>query len=132
MNRKGFTLIELVTVIALLGIIAIIAFVSIFQVIKKSKVSDCENLLLSIKSATNEYVSDNRYSWTDKSAKKIDAQTLIDGEYLSGPIKNPFNSNEPLTASNIEIVITLNSDYSAKDITIKNGSNAVVCSNNKW
>jgi len=132
MNKKGFTLIELVTVIALLGIISIIAFVSIFDVIKKSKVSDCENLILSIKSAAKEYASDKRYGWTNANDKSITAQTLIDGNYLSSPITDPFDNSSTLIAGNINITITLNSDYSAKDVTVKYGSRAVVCSNNKW
>lgn len=131
MNKKGFTLIELVTVIALLGIIAIIAFVSIFAVIKKNKVSNCENLLLSIKSAAKDYVSDNRYNWSNNSSKTITAETLVNGDYLSSPIIDPFDDS-PLTASNIKITISLNSDYSAKDVTITYDNRTVNCNNKKW
>ena len=45
MNNKGFTLIELIATIALLAIIATISFVSINEVIKNSKIKNCENLL---------------------------------------------------------------------------------------
>ena len=52
MNRKGFTLIELVATIALLANIAIISFVSINGVIDKSKIDNCKSLVSNIKSAS--------------------------------------------------------------------------------
>ena len=114
MNRKGFTLIELVVTIALLAIIAVISFVSISGVIKQSKVSNCNDLVNNIKSATKDYVSDNRYGVINTN---ITAETLISGKYLSGPIVNPFD-NTDISPGSVRIKIELNTDYTTKNIII--------------
>lgn len=114
MNNKGFTLIELIATIALLGVLAVISFVSITGIIKKSKVTDCEALVSSIKSAAKEYASDNRYGTIDTT---ITAQNLIAWNYLSSPVVNPF-TDEEMNASTITITIQLNADYSVKNVTI--------------
>lgn len=122
MNNKGFTLVELIATIALLAVIAIISFVSINEVINQSKVNDCENLLSSIKSAAKEYVSDNRYNSNfDNDNDKIEnitSKTLIDNNYLSGNIVNPFDNNETINAENIKIQIQLKDDYTAKKVDL--------------
>ena len=114
LNNKGFTLIELIATIALLAVIAIISFVSINGVVNQSKVNDCEALVMNIKSAAKEYVSDNRYASINKN---ITAQDLINGKYLSSPIINPF-TKEDIDASAIKINITLKDDYSADVISV--------------
>ena len=115
MNNKGFTLIELIATIALLGVLAVISFVSITGIIKKSKVTDCEALVSSIKSVAKEYASDNRYGTIDTT---ITAQNLISWNYLSSPVVNPF-TDEEMNASTITITIQLNTDYSVKNVTIE-------------
>ena len=117
MNNKGFTLIELIATIALLAIIAVISFVSITEVVNKSRVSDCENIKKSIITATKEYVSDNRYSFSNNNSFNITAELLISKNYLSSPIINPF-TNEEIDDVDIKIVVELNDDYTAKKITI--------------
>ena len=122
MNRKGFTLIELLVTIALLAIIVIISFVSINKVIEQSKVNNCKSLVSSIKSATSEYVSDNRYKRDfikevgGKTIMKIYATRLVEGNYLSSPILNPFDKSE-VEPGKIEILITFNT------VNTSNGSN---------
>ena len=117
MNKKGFTLVELVATIALLAIIAIISFVSINAVLEDSRVKNCENLVKSIKVAAKEYVSDNRYDFDNNNTRTISVKTLIEGKYLTDEIKNPFNTSEDVT-NKIEVSIQLNDDYSAKSITV--------------
>lgn len=127
MNNKGFTLIELVATIALLAVISVISFVSINAVITESKVKDCESLVNNIKSATKEYVSDNRYN---SSFNKNDI--TIDKLNLSSDLINPF-TKEKLSSSDVKIEVTLNTDYTVKTIDIKNSSgNIVDCSTEKW
>lgn len=127
MNNKGFTLIELIATIALLGIIAVISFVSISGVIKKSKVNDCENLVMNIKSAVKEYVSDNRYS------SGFDVSNIkVSDLNLSGSLVNPF-TKETLTINDVIIEVTLRSDYTVDTVNIKNSSgNLVECKDEKW
>lgn len=125
MNRKGFTLIELIATIALLAIIATISFVTISNVIKQSKVNDCHTLVNSIKAATNEYVSDNRYGNLD--IDNFNASKLVDGNYLRGNIINPF-TKETIGPSEVKINIILNNDFTLKEATIISPEVLVKCS----
>ena len=102
MNRKGFTLVELIAVIALLSIIAIISLVSINSVIEKSRVSDCENLKLSIKTAAKDCVSDHRYDNVDEIGNCYLVTGLVSKNYLSGPVKDPFNNSNDLERTTID------------------------------
>ena len=122
MNNKGFTLIELIATIALLGIIAAISFVSISKVLEQSKVNDCNSLVSSIKSATSEYVSDNRYNRNfvnsvSNNKVNIQADILTNGNYLSSPIINPYTKEE-IAPSSINVSIELNNNYTVKQVTI--------------
>lgn len=135
MNRKGFTLIELIATIALLAVIAIISFVSITKVIEQNKINNCETLVNNIKTAANEYVSDNRYkkSFVDGISsdyiKNIDAGVLTSGNYLSTPIINPFNKNE-ISPNDIIIKIVLNHNYSSQSVEITSPSVLLECKTN--
>ena len=133
MNRKGFTLIELIVTIALLAVIAVISFVSISKVLEQGKVNDCNSLVGNIKTATNEYISDNRYNREfvntvidDKVI--ITADTLINGSYLSGPIINPYDNKTEIPASSIVIEVTLRSDdYTVGKIEINSPDTLKAC-----
>ncbi len=133
MNNKGFTLIELIVTIALLAIILTISFVSITAVINSNKEEQCNNLVNSIKSASEEYVSDNRYnSKFIKSVKNksitIDGSYLVNNNYLNGAIVNPFNNKE-IDASSIKLTITLNNDYTVSSISIDEPAVLKECKN---
>ena len=103
MNRKGFTLIELIVTIALLSVVSIISFVSITGIINDSKEKDCNNLVKSIKSATKDYISDNRYNnvfisnVTGYNTYDMSAKILTDENYLSSPITNPFDNKTDIS-----------------------------------
>ena len=118
MNNKGFTLIELVATIGLLAVVSIISYVSINKVIEESKVNDCEQLVMSIKSASKEYVSDNRYNLTTNVDLNITSLDLVNNKYLSSPIINPFDKSE-INPSDISIKISLKDDYTVETITIE-------------
>ncbi len=123
MNKKGFTLIELVMTIALLSIIAIISFVSINKVIEKNKVDNCETVVESIKMAVTEYVSDNRYNNSfiadidNTYVKTINDISFLANRYLSTPVHNPFK-NEDISLSTITVKINFNGDYTVRKVEI--------------
>lgn len=133
MNNKGFTLIELIVTIALLAIILTISFVSITAVINSNKEEQCNNLVNSIKSASEEYVSDNRYnSEFIKSVRNkiitIYGSVLVNNNYLNGSIVNPFNNKE-IDASSIKLTITLSNDYTVSLISIDEPAVLKECKN---
>ena len=87
----------------------------------------------SIKSASEEYVSDNRYnSKFIKSVKNksitIDGSYLVNNNYLNGSIVNPFNNKE-IDASSIKLPITLNNDYTVSSISIDEPAVLKECKN---
>ena len=131
MNNKGFTLIELLATVALLSVIVTISFISINSMIKQNKVNNCETIVNNLKSATKEYVSDNRYKrdFTREVVSNkvnINASLLIGGNYLSSPIIDPFDSGHEINADSIEIIITLNNDYTVKEVSV----NGIECNKN--
>lgn len=115
MNRRGFTLIELLVTISLLAIISLISFVSINKVIEQNKINNCQTIVNNIKNATSEYISDNRYK--NLIIDNFTAKILVNGNYLSSPIINPFTKEE-INPDSILISIELNSDYTLKKATI--------------
>ena len=135
MNRKGFTLIELIVTIALLAVVSIISFVSITNIINDSKEKNCNNLVKSIKSATKDYISDNRYndvfvSNVTDDTYYMSAKILTDENYLSSPITNPFDNKTDIS-NYIKIKVEYNSDYTPKNILVCYNNSEIDCNNGK-
>lgn len=99
MNRKGFSLIELIIVIALLAVLMLVLVPSIITLLNKNDVKSCYNLEDSIINATKEYVVNNKYNlnFTCDKEKEISLQTLIDSGDLkisNNKITNPVTDTE--------------------------------------
>ena len=62
LNRKGFTLVELIAVVVILSLIVGIGATAITEVIKNNKEKDYILLIKEIKSATESYYHECRYS----------------------------------------------------------------------
>ena len=109
MNKKGFTIVELLVTITLLAIISTIAAISITSFINKNKENNYEILKNTILEASKEYVADNRYGNIDSS---ITAQYLLDNHYITSSL------TDPKTGKNIDlnsVVITIT--YQNKNYT---------------
>ena len=124
MNKKGFTLIELIVTIALLAVVALVSFVSITKVINESRNKECKNMETTIINAAKSYVSDNRYnnSWDCDSAKtndlKITAKILYEEHHLTKTLRNPYTGKD-FTNSELEAVtITIDLDSSCQPISV--------------
>lgn len=124
MNNKGFTLIELIATIALLAVISIISFVSINSVVEKNKISNCETLVSNIEIAAKEYISDNRYNIERKNLR-INISILINGNYLSGDVIDPF-TDKRIGTGYIYVYVYLNDDYTVNSVDVKNASNVTI------
>ena len=92
MNKKGFTLIELIVTIALLAIIVLIAVPAINGMIDKNKENNCQVLKDNIIKASELYISDNRYSinWRNNETTVGLSQYR---EYLNTSIVNPCDNS---------------------------------------
>ena len=95
MNRKGFTLIEVIMVIAIIAILSIILIPNVMVLINENKKRSCEKMIDNIESAAKMYVNQNKYELgfdcVDNKTKEITLKTLVDAGYLGGELVNPIN-----------------------------------------
>ena len=91
MNKKGFTLAELLGVIVILGLICLVAFPPILNSIKKSKNNIGEATLNVVYSAASIYVSNHPsdYKLIENSKYCVKIQSLIDEGNLMDGLKDP-------------------------------------------
>lgn len=106
MNRKGFTLIELMATIALLAIIVVIAIPAVNSVISKNKKNNCQIFKDNIIRAGELYVSDNKYNLEWKKYSKgtyvqINTSVLYTEKYLNTKLKDPCNNSNDYVDRNI-------------------------------
>ena len=115
LNKKGFTLVEVLAVIIILSIIMLILIPSVNHLIKENKRTNYETLKSTIINAAKTYASDYRYEIivnnmpceNDSDTKtissinneeltesKITVKQLINKNYLKSPIKNPSTGQE--------------------------------------
>lgn len=100
MNKKGFTLVELIGVVVILGLIALVAFPSLLNQINSSKkqVSDSQKAL--IIAAAKNYVDENKNDYANKTSFEISVDNLIEKEYISEGIISSYSDSK--------IVVTYN------------------------
>ena len=84
MNKKGFTLVELLAVIAILGIITGIATLSVFTIQNSSNKKTYETKVKMIERASELYGEENKRNITEcDTYTSITVKTLLDEDYLS-------------------------------------------------
>jgi len=125
LNKRGFTLVELLATIVILGIISVIAVVSVDKMLDHSNETTCDNLLLTITNAAKDYASDKRFLYTEDEIKNgdiISVKELTVQGYLSQNMDNPFTNKSisDTEKDNIKVNIKFNSDYTVKGVQIKN------------
>lgn len=135
LNRKGFTLVELLATIAILAIVMGIATFSITAIIKNSKEKNYQLLITNIKDAAETYYQECKYSNntgitcsknnTDGSLKTTLGELLTYG-YLKGNdtegknvITNPQKNNIDISSCSIII------KYNNGSISVENDSSIV-------
>lgn len=110
MNKKGFTLVELLATIAIMGIMSGIAIMGVGRIIKKSRINYYKAEKNMIEIAAKNYFADHRSLLPKKTnqSKKIDVETLWTTKYLE---KKPMSHNNKTTC--------LSSETKKSKITIK-------------
>lgn len=106
MDKKGFTLVELLGVIVILGVLILVVAVSVKSVLKSSKGSLSDVQIKSIEEAAKMYYLKNGIDDTDyeqdEFKKCINITELISEGYLDAEvIKNPKDNNEMLGSVNV-------------------------------
>ena len=100
MNRKGFSLIELLAAVSILSILMGIAIAAITKYQIKTRNSVYETHEKNLKSAAENYLLDNMGEIPEKddaAGLKLDATTLIDNQYLetlNDPVSKNLNCDE--------------------------------------
>ena len=117
MNRKGFTLVEVLIAIAIVAILLLVLVPNVFVMIDKNNEKSCNNLVNNIESSTKIYVTNNKYDLefgcnSPNNKKNITLQTLINSGDLetdsTGKIKNPINDKEIPFTTVVEVTYNCN------------------------
>ena len=99
MNKKGFTLVEILVTIGLLALLGVGIGVSLNKVLKNQEENSYESFIEKIKSSTLLYSSNSAQILNeleyDYGYKLISMKELIDDGYIKGNLKNP-NTNEAI------------------------------------
>ena len=121
MSKKGFTLIEVVTVIFIIGMLFLIAVPPITKLIKDSKADLYEKQLTNIQLAASNWVSDNLGIIYGDTEIEITLRDLKDGGYIDEDVANP-KTGKPFSDEMIIIIkpgTGKEVSYEIKDDTIK-------------
>ncbi len=103
MNKKGFSLVELLAVIVILGIIASIAIVSYNALINQTETKSYKNYESSMKSSATMYILDNGYK------DKITLAELINSDKID-EFNNP-NSDDKCLDSYVSVIKNNNDSF---------------------
>jgi len=121
MNKKAFTLIELLGVIMILSILLIIAVVAVNKSIRKSKDKSFNILVNTLEDGTLQAYTEcmingdgvalqafcNEHKLTGSEEMKLG--DLVENGFVE-EFKNPYNSDVPCDPDNSKVTITLNSN----------------------
>lgn len=121
MNKKGFTLIEVIMVIAIIAILSLILIPNVTVLIDKNKKKSCEKMIDNIESAAKMYVNQNKYELgfdCSGTVKGIKLKTLVDAGYLGGELVNPINKKEISLES--EVLVTYNCKVKGFEYKVNN------------
>lgn len=120
MNKKGFTLVELLAVVTIIALISLIAIPNMLNGIKskKNEISETNKKLLA--AATDTYIENNNQKYdygyeASGSTYCIPIQTLIDNGVLEKPFKNA--NGEEIDYSN-QVQATYQAEYNSFDYEI--------------
>lgn len=115
MNKKGFTMIELLMVIAILGLLSLILVPGVIEMSNQNNIKSCQSLKKNIISAAKIYVTENKYELgfdcENNKEKTVSIDTLVETGKLKGPVINPIDK------SKVSEDIVVNYDCDAKSFT---------------
>lgn len=119
LNRKGFTLIEVIVVIVIIVLLSLILIPNVMLFVSKNNKDMCYKLKDNIESAAKMYVNENKYELgfnCEGNPIEINLSTLIDSGKISSPVINPV-TNKPV--SNDDVKVEVKYDCGTKNFTYK-------------
>lgn len=131
MNKKGFTLVEVILVLAIMSIILLILVPNVFVMINKNNEKSCNSLINNIESAAKIYVTNNKYNLgfscpTEDliSTIEITLQTLVDSGDLTIEGDTIIN---PVTDNKVELTNKVEVSYNCNTKEFSYAVNGIVC-----
>ena len=115
MNKKGFTLVEMLGILVVLSMIIVISVPAITGSLKRSKQEKYDNWLKSLYIAAEEYTESHRQEFYEVNAggtSYLSIQLLLDQGYLKESVVDPESGNDITDVAIIKI--TVNSDKTLK------------------
>lgn len=130
MNKKGFTLVEMLGILVVLSVIVVISVPAITGSLKRSRQEKYDNWLKSLYIAAEEYTESHRQEFYEINAGGISylsIQLLLDQGYLKESVIDPESGND---ITDVAIVkITVNSDKTLKyELTYKDDLDLITIS----
>lgn len=110
MNRKGFTLIEVIVVIVIIVLLSLILIPNVMLFVSKNNKDMCYKLKDNIESAAKMYVNENKYELgfnCEGNPIEIGLSTLIDTGKISSPVINPV-TNKPVSNDDVKVEVKYN------------------------
>ena len=121
MNKKGYTLVEILAVIAIMGILAGVATIAVSRYLSSTKEKAYEALATSTLEAAENYIADN----DEKADNTYNISELISGNYLdeaTDPGKKESSCDGYVKYNEDESTIYLLCPSSKRKYTYKNGN----------
>lgn len=99
LNKRGFTMVELMAVIAIIGILSGVAIMAVTKYQKKTQDDVYKNFLKQLKDSSTNYLVNNTSKIPEKNKEiSITSNELIDNSYLDQMV-DPVNKSEKCTAT---------------------------------
>ena len=118
MNKKGFTLVEILAAVTVLALLALITVPAVTKPIKDSKNDLYKTQLKSFKDSAKAWVAQNMFSNllpTNGSCTIVNLDTLIDEGLVDPNVKNPKNGDEFASGRNGVFVKIINEGTNTSD-----------------
>lgn len=139
MNKKGFTLVELLAVIAILGMLIAMVTPNLMDMFEEKKDTLYENTISEIERVASIYLTDNPDIYSDISKNgyvNISIDTLCNEKYLTCPVKNQKDNSDidgyvKVTYENNNYVYRfVNNNYVNENVKLEVYLNGGILSNN--
>ena len=113
LNKKGFTMVEIIATVTILGILSVIGIVSVNSIIQRGKQEHYNSAEKSLRMSAESYAQANR-SYLPKNVgemTKVTLKTLVEDNYIE-EIQDYYDQKCDLEKSYVQIFKYSKTDYS--------------------